>query len=229
MAKDKKKLGQMLIDEGFIDNIQLQAALSYQREWGGRLGSIFLKKGFISEKDMSAVLEKQLGIKCISIESYGKPSHDVLDMVRIDIAKKHTIFPLKFEKNFLLLAISDPTDLKTMDDLNFMLGVRIKPLLAIESEIQKAIAIHYEGIEDFGKSRVIEKERMIEKITSSMHTVEDSKPGQSAPASEKTQGKSGTSKRERSQKLIIESVIDLLISKGIFTREELLKHIKSKE
>jgi type IV pilus assembly protein PilB len=229
MAKEKKKLGQMLIDEGFIDNTQLQAALSYQREWGGRLGAIFLKKGFISEKDMIAVLEKQLGIKCISIESYGKPSHDVLNMVRLDIAKKHTIFPVKFEKNLLLLAISDPTDLKSLDDLNFMLGVRIKPLLALESDIQKAIAIHYEGIEDYGKSHVIDKERMIERITSSMHTVEDSKPGQSAPAPERIQEKSGTSRRERSQKLIIESVIDLLISKGIFTREELLNYIKSKE
>jgi type IV pilus assembly protein PilB len=117
MDKEKKRLGQMLVDEGLIDDTQLQSALAYQRQWGGRLGSIFLKKGFVSEKDMSVLLEKQLGQKCISIESYGNPSHDVLDMVRLDIAKKYTIFPVKFEKNSLLLAISDPTDLKTLDDL----------------------------------------------------------------------------------------------------------------
>lgn len=223
----------MLVDEGLIDDTQLQSALAYQRQWGGRLGSIFLKKGFVSEKDMSVLLEKQLGQKCISIESYGNPSHDVLDMVRLDIAKKYTIFPVKFEKNSLLLAISDPTDLKTLDDLRFLLGVRLKPLLALESDIQRAIGVYYEGL-DVGKAHSVNKEKMAEMITSSRyadtkHKDPDSKTDQPEPVSEKTQQKPGAQQKERSQKLIIESVIDLLISKGVFTKEELLNHIKFKE
>ncbi|UCE79897.1 MAG: hypothetical protein JSV13_04475 [Nitrospiraceae bacterium] len=233
MDKEKKKLGQMLVDEGLIDNTQLQSALAYQRQWGGRLGSIFLKKGFVSEKDMSALMEKQLGQKCISIESYGSPSHDVLNMVRLDIAKKYTIFPVKFEKNSLLLAISDPTDLKTLDDLRFLLGVRLKPLLALESDIQRAIGIYYEGL-DVGRAHSVDKEKMAEMITRSMHgdtkhTDSDRKSGQLEPAYEKTGQKAGAPHKERTQKLIIESVIDLLISKGVFTREELLNQIKFKE
>ncbi len=233
MDKEKKRLGQMLVDEGLIDDTQLQSALAYQRQWGGRLGSIFLKKGFVSEKDMSVLLEKQLGQKCISIESYGNPSHDVLDMVRLDIAKKYTIFPVKFEKNSLLLAISDPTDLKTLDDLRFLLGVRLKPLLALESDIQRAIGVYYEGL-DVGHAHSVNKEKMAEMITSSMHTDSkhkdpDRKTGQPEPVSEKTQQKTGAQQKERSQKLIIESVIDLLISKGVFTKEELLNNIKFKE
>ena len=80
-------------------------------------------------------------------------------MVRLDIAKKYTIFPVKFEKNSLLLAISDPTDLKTLDDLRFLLGVRLKPLLALESDIQRAIGVYYEGL-DVGKAHSVNKEKM---------------------------------------------------------------------
>ncbi len=233
MDKEKKKLGQLLVDEGLIDKTQLQSALAYQRQWGGRLGTILLKKGFVSEKDISSLLEKQLGQKCISIESFGNPSYDVLEMVRLDIAKKYIIFPVKFEKNALLLAISDPTDFKTLDDLRFLLGVRLKPLLALESDIQRAIGIYYEGL-DAGRIHSIDKGKMAELITSSMHrdTVlmgEDKKTGQPEPPAEKTREKTGASPKERSQKLVIESIIDLLISKGVFTKEELLNQIKFKE
>jgi type IV pilus assembly protein PilB len=225
----KKKLGELLMDEGLINEGQLSLALSYQQQWGGRLGSIIIKKGYVTEQDMISVLEKQLGISSISLEEAGKPSDDVLNMVKIDMAKKYTIFPVKFEKNSLLLAISDPTDLKMIDDINFMLGVRVKPLLALESDIQRSIAIYYEGSESPDMTYHLDKEKITEKISSTMPsgTIEQEIIRQSEP--ERPAVETPSQKKEVSQKTVLASTIDLLIAKGIFTREELINIIKSKK
>ncbi|MBI5639542.1 MAG: hypothetical protein HZA17_03865, partial [Nitrospirae bacterium] len=145
MKKTNKRIGQLLLEAGLIDELQLKSALSYQQEWGGRLGSVIIKKGFVSEKDVVSIIEKQFGISCISLESIDRPADEVLNMVKLDIAKKFGIFPIGLEGKMLLLAVADPTDLKTLDDIRFVLGARIKPLLALESDIMRAIAVHYEG------------------------------------------------------------------------------------
>ena len=66
-------------------------------------------------------------------------------MVPLESAKKFGIFPIGFEGKTLLMSMADPTDLKTLDDIGFSLGLRIKPILALESDIMRAIAVYYEG------------------------------------------------------------------------------------
>ena len=145
MKKENKRLGELLLEVGLIDEFQLRTALSEQAEWGGRVGSIMIKKGFVSEKDMLTVIEKQYGLSAISLDSMQRPSDEVLKMVGRDVAKKFGICPVGMEGKTLLVAIADPTDLKTIDDIGFSLGVRVKPLLALESDIMRAIGIYYEG------------------------------------------------------------------------------------
>ncbi len=225
MSITKKKLGELLLAAGLIDENHLKVALAYQEEWGGRLGSILIKKGFVFEKDMMTILENQLGIESISLDAVERPSDEVLNMVRTDIAKKFVIFPLRFEGKSLLLATSDPTDLKTLDDIGFLLGFRIKPLLALESDILRAIDIHYEGGTGLRRTFRFNRQKLKEKVSRSMPYPEDleisSEP--SAPASP------AVSKTVISQKAVIEGIIDLLIEKGVFTKDELLKKIRSKK
>jgi type IV pilus assembly protein PilB len=228
MPEAKKRLGEMLIESGHIDEIQLNSALAYQRDWGGRLGSILIKKGFISENEILNLMGKQLGIPCISLEEFEKPSDELLNKISVDIAKKYQIFPIRFEGKSLLIATSDPTDLKKLDDIGFTLGVRIKPMLALESVILTAIDVHYEGKTDYGKTLMLDKAKLAEKVSKLMPSEPEFDPGKTASSDNKSTSKGTASKKDLSQKAVIESIIDLLIAKGIFTKDELMAHIKSK-
>lgn len=223
MTPAKKRLGEMLIEAGIIDELQLTAALGQQRQWGGKLGSILIKMGFVTEKSLSFVLEKQLGVKCISIEGMEIP-RKALHAVKLDIAKKYCIMPLDLDKNILSIAIADPTDVKTLDDLSFMLGVRINPVLAFESDIKKAIAQHYEGVAyiDTGMGKTYKP------TTNSIEKMEltGTEPITQPPS--KGPPERPSEKQEITSKVVIEALIALLLEKGIITRQELAKKIDEK-
>lgn len=231
MKKEQKKVGELLLDAGLIDDFQLNASLAYQKEWGGRLGSIMIKKGFVSEKELALIIAKQYGTPCASLEVMESPSDEILNMVKGDVAKKFGIFPIGLEGKTLLVAVSDPTDLKTLDDISFTLGVRIKPVLALESEITRAIETNYEGKFTRGKFIVEEsktREKTARRVSSGMGSavieekierLKEAERGGTAPT------RSGT---EISQKAVIQSIVDLLIAKGVFTREEFMTQLKSK-
>ena len=226
--KLKKKLGELLLDGGIIDEFQLKSALSYQEEWGGRLGSILIKKGFVSEQEMLSVIEKQYGLSSVSLETVGRPPDEVLNMVKVDVAKKFGIFPVRLEGGkVLLVATADPTDLKTLDDISFMLGVRVKPLLALESDILRAIGIYYEG--NFSPAHILTKEKLAEFDKTVMHdkTVIHDRADVHEPV-HRREHPAGKARAEISQKIVLESLIDLLVSKGVFTRDELIRKMKSR-
>jgi type IV pilus assembly protein PilB len=138
----KKRLGEMLLETGAIDELQQIVALGEQKRWGGKLGSVLIHLGFVNENSIASVLEKQFRQKCISLKHKEIPQ-DVISMVRPDIAKQYCIMPLSLDKRTLTIAITDPNDLGTIDDLAFMLGLNIKPLLAIEYDIKNAIFRYY--------------------------------------------------------------------------------------
>lgn len=215
--KNKKKLGEMLLEAGVIEDFQLRTALSYQSEWGGRLGSILIKKGILSEKALLAAIVEQYGVRSVSLDSIERPSEEVMKLVRVDIAKKFSIFPLSFDGKTLQAAMADPTDLKTIDDIGFMLGVRVKPVLALESEIARAIAVHYEGQRT--------GEWHLERPPDYQAT--DSPDGQIVGNRHqpiKTAAE-GPPKPELASRQALEGLIDLLIDKGIISKEELTRKI----
>ncbi len=142
MKGDRKKVGDMLVEAGIINDLQRSAALGEQKQWGGKFGSILIRMGFIDEKSAAAVLERQLGQKCVTLKTKEIPAN-VLAMVRPNIARKYNIIPIDFNRRTLSVAISDPNDLVTIDDLSFILGMNIKPVLALEYEIKNAIAQYY--------------------------------------------------------------------------------------
>jgi len=229
MKKETKKLGELLLEAGLIDEFQLKSSLAEQGMWGGRLGSIIIKKGFVSEKDMLSVIEKQYGLSVISLDTIEKPSEEVLKMVGAEVAKKFGIFPLGMEKRALLIAVADPTDLKTIDDISFKLGMQVKPLLALESDIMNAIGVYYEGKAPDQSFRMA-KEKLAEFDASLVsHKVDEGPLGVVGEGGGRgSDQETSKQKADISQKVVIESLIELLVSKGIFTREELIKRIKSR-
>ncbi len=222
MKEDKKKIGEILLEAGIINTMQLSVALGEQKQWGGRLGSVITRLGFADEKDIARVLEDQLGQSCISLDERVIPP-DVLRRVRVDVAKKYGVVPIDFNKGLLTVAMSDPTDLGTLDELDFTLGVRIKPVLALESGIRRAIALHYEGVVPETKTY----KSVLGKVPDESMVIKDERERTETALAEKAPAEEFHYERKESPlKAAVEALLSLLVEKGFITREELTKKIE---
>ena len=139
----KMQLGEIFIKAGIINELQLARALGDQKQWGGRLGSILVRMGYITEDDLAAVLEQQMGVKWLSLKDL-TISDDAIRVVKKDIAKKYFIVPVAYDGKVVTLAMPDPNDLRSVDTLEFVLGKRIRPVIATKGDIEWAITKYYE-------------------------------------------------------------------------------------
>lgn len=142
----QKKLGEILIEAGVIDQFQLRSALGEQQRWGGRLGITLIKLGFLDERDLVRALAGQLNLPVAHLEGK-RVQKEVLDLVPVDLAERAMCLPLFIReeagKKTLFLGMEDPCDLQTMDDLRFRTGLAVKPVLMGPSEICEGIDRFY--------------------------------------------------------------------------------------
>ncbi len=225
MGKSKKKLGEMLLDAGLIDEMQLNSALAYQKEWGGRIGTILIRKGYVKESAMIAIIEKQMGVSCMPLESFAKPSEEVFRLVKEDVARKFGIFPVGFDGRILVVATADPTDLKVLDDLGFQLNVRVKPVLAIESDILTAIDHFYDPLSSADRLQRITEDRQENVLPAGMKFEIIHSHDQPSTLDRIAQEASDRSVDSS----VLGGLIDLLVKKGIITREELADNVRSRK
>lgn len=139
---EKKLLGEMLIEAGLLTEKELEDALKEQIKSGRFLGRILVEKGYVSEKDLKKVLSMQAGIEMIDLKN------TVIDKNAINVfpsalAKTYTVLPIKLEKNVLTLAVGDTLSLNIQDDISFILGYKIKMVLADEEDIKENINVYY--------------------------------------------------------------------------------------
>lgn len=142
MAK-RKRFGEILMDAGVIDQGQLYEALDKQQETGYRLGQILEDMGVVTERDIAVALARQFGFKTVSNIAKAKFSEDLLAVFDGDTAIKKMLFPLKKEGKLLYLAMVNPLDIETIDNLSFKSDLRIVPCITTPSEIQSAVNLHY--------------------------------------------------------------------------------------
>jgi type IV pilus assembly protein PilB len=143
------KLGEILVRENLISPQHLREALDYQREHGGRLGFNLVKLGLISDDMITAVLSRQYGIPSVNLDLFNiDPS--VISLIPQEVAQKHSVLPLSRVGATLTLAMVDPTNVFAMDDVKFMTGLNVEPVVVAEGSVQLAIAKYY------GSSREIE-------------------------------------------------------------------------
>jgi type IV pilus assembly protein PilB len=154
--KQKKYLGELLVEEGAITREQLEAALAVQRETGQRLGDILKKKKLLTDAQIMRVLEKQLGVPFIDLERL-TISPDMASMLPVNIARRHKLVPVRIEGGRLLVAMEDPFSFLAIDDVRMVSRMEIQPLLAKEDAILNAIETLYgnefaeKAIEDFSR------------------------------------------------------------------------------
>jgi type IV pilus assembly protein PilB len=139
----KKRLGEMLIEEGVINDLQLATALGDQKQWGGKIGEILLRMNMVTEEDLAYALQARLKVKWLSLKEM-KIQEAIIKLVPEDTAKSFNVVPVGIKKTTLYIAMTDPTDLKTLDTLSFNLGMTVKPVIATQSDIKWAIAKYYD-------------------------------------------------------------------------------------
>src|SRR5213594_379918 len=152
------KLGEILLKENLISPEQLKQALEHQKSNGGRLGNTLVKLGFLSDDEVTAVLSRQYGVPSINL-SYFEVDPNVIKLIPMETAIKYQVLPLSRVGSSLTLAMVDPTNVFAMDDIKFMTGFNIEPVVASETAITEAIKKHY------GSAEEAERKKELEEIT----------------------------------------------------------------
>ncbi|MBN2493000.1 MAG: hypothetical protein JXR96_00310 [Deltaproteobacteria bacterium] len=151
----RKKLGELLIERGIIDQDQLNAALAYQRQWGHRLGVALVAKGFIPEGMLVKVLGEVMGLPTVDLSTVTFDA-EALRMVPFNTCENNDLIPLALDegrggKQILTLAMADPMNLSIIDEIEFTTSCKVRPVLATISAINSAIRKYYRGMNTFIK------------------------------------------------------------------------------
>jgi len=133
----------MLVNANLVMEDQLMKALELQKKEGGRLGSSLVKLEYISEERLVSFLSKQYGIPAINLNDY-QIDEGVVRLIPPEVAQKYQIMPVARVGANLTIAMVDPSNVFAIDDIKFMTGYNVEPVVASESAIQEAISTHYE-------------------------------------------------------------------------------------
>jgi type IV pilus assembly protein PilB len=149
------KLGETLIRENLITPQQLKEALDFQRTNGGRLGSTLVKLGILSDEEITAVLSRQYGVPSVNLDLF-EVDPSAVKLVTQETAKKYMVLPLSRVGPTLTLAMVDPTNVFAIDDIKFMTGLQVEPVVVSEAALLSAIDRYY------GLTKEIELAKYIE-------------------------------------------------------------------
>jgi len=140
------RLGEILVKENLITADQLKQAIAHQRQNGGRLGTALMKLGFVSDDEITEVLSRQYGVPSINLKYY-EVDPAVIKLIPQDTAVRYQIVPLSRVGSTLTIAMIDPTNVFAMDDIKFMTGFNVEPVVASETSVNEAIAKFYGEVE----------------------------------------------------------------------------------
>jgi type IV pilus assembly protein PilB len=136
------RIGELLLKEKRITPAQLQEALNYQKTAGGKLGCNIVKLGFVKDEEVTALLSKQYGVPSINLAQF-EIDAAIIKLIPTETAHKYQIIPLSRAGATLTIAMTDPTNVFAMDDIKFMTGYNVEPVVASEAAVADAIARYY--------------------------------------------------------------------------------------
>ena len=140
--KKKLRIGDLLLQYGIITDEQLQTALSIQKTEGGKIGEVLINSGFATRENINEVLEYQLGIPYVDLSEYNIDKA-ATSTITETLARRHMLIPIKITETELYVAMEDPLNIFAIDDVRIFSGKDIVPMLASESQVVKAIDLHY--------------------------------------------------------------------------------------
>jgi type IV pilus assembly protein PilB len=160
------KLGESLLKDNLITPQQLKEALDYQRVNGGRLGSTLVKLCMLSDEEVTAVLSRQYGVPSVNLELFEVDTAAVA-LVPQETAERYSVLPLSRVGATLTLAMVDPTNVFAVDDIKFMTGLSVEPVVVSESALNAAVRKYY------GSSREMELAKVMEDLVAESTSLPD--------------------------------------------------------
>jgi type IV pilus assembly protein PilB len=136
------RIGELLLKEKRITPGQLQEALEHQQSAGGKVGLNLVRLGFVTEVEITELLSKQYGVPSINLSQF-EIDPSVLKLISAETVHKYQILPLARAGATLTIAITDPTNVFAMDDIKFMTGYNVEPVVASEAAVLQAIDRYY--------------------------------------------------------------------------------------
>jgi len=149
------RLGELLTKASLISQDQLKEALRVQKETGGKLGETLIKLNFVSEEDITECLSQQFGVPSINLAHF-EIDPSVIKLIPADVARKYNILPVNKTGATITIAMADPTNVFAMDDIKFMTGYNVEPVVASELGIKAAIDNYYGSTSSLELKKVME-------------------------------------------------------------------------
>jgi len=140
----RKRLGEMLVDQGYISETQLSKALESQKTLGKKLGRVLIELGYLDENKLLDVLAAQLDFQHVRLDNFNF-DNSIIKHIPEEMARAYKCIPLYVHQKVITVAIADPTNLRTIDHLKFKTGLKVEPVIATEHEIVSAIERTYSG------------------------------------------------------------------------------------
>ncbi len=159
------RLGEILLKHSLITKEQLDKALEVQKANGGKLGTNLVKLGYVTEEDITRCLSKQFGVPSVNL-SFFEIDSSVLELVPSEVCRKYDLIPVNKAGATLTIAMADPTNIHAVNDINFITGYSVEPVVAAESSIKEAIDKYY------GSAHSVELQKTLEKVQEQME-IED--------------------------------------------------------
>lgn len=242
----KRRLGEILRDAGLINDLQLNAALSEQRKWGGKLGRTLVEMGFVDEQSMTVALSRQLQIPLVDLDNH-PVAPDAVQFLRVDIAERYGVFPVAGDRQArtVTIATSDPTNVEQLQELAFHTGLRVQLAVATGSSIDRALRRYYYGenvvASDAATPRKLglsepeyDADELSDPKATPLNGTADSRMAQSSPELvsqmlELNQRMVALEKLVSGQVRALRGIVELLLEKGVVTREEYLAKVRGRD
>jgi len=234
------KIGDLLVKAGVITDLQLRAALAEQQQWGGKLGDILVRMEFLTEEILVRALSKQTGIPRADLS--GDPDRPSLALIPAEVAEEFGLVPigLKDEGRTIVVAMSDPLNIGVTDHLRSLTGAKkIDSQLAGASAIRNAISRWYRGEEMLGEEGEQSSMKVVDNSGQSVVTMDPRNKGKNAPPSAPPSSTGngaprtsavevlrGVEETQRRSVAALKAMVELLIEKGVFSRDEYLARVK---
>ena len=183
MKKEKYKIGDILVMQGFLSSEQLETALTAQQKTKQRLGDYLVDAGIVSDKDIQQALHVQLGIETVDLHGVNLPD-DILALVPVGVLRKHTVLPIDYldpARTTLLLAMADPLDMVAMDDISIITGCMVEPRVSTAREINAVLDRYFGSGEAMSAAEKYAKEKNKEQQASAEAAAAESEDVSSAP------------------------------------------------
>ena len=219
MTDNRKNIGDLLLDDGVITRLELSQGVARQKQMGGKLGQNFIDLGFIGEGTLLKYLSRQFNIPCVDLTKMKLHPEKFVD-ISPEMGKKYQVMPLEERvsggRKYLFLAMIEPESMLVIEEIEFLTGYTIKPVIATDAQITSAVSKYYEG-----ESWVI-----IPPLKEKVDTVQPQDIERMHDDSQLKRMESEQSKglmRENTEML---AMFRLLLKKGIFTKEEFIREVK---